>query len=168
MLRTILNEKRLIGGKAMIRGGYRCVCFTEAPFDQLRAGLSWSISRYNKSENRRFQPYGILFGKGYLFDIGGRPVIYQSHDEYDALPEALRYRHVKYEPNANPPVDFTWEREWRLHTDELRLDPENCTVLVQTDAEREEMANMWFPEEKVPWIVLTPDQVTAKKTPRSN
>lgn len=182
VLRTVLKEKRLIGGTGMIRGSYRCVCFTEAPYDQLRAGLAWSISKYNPSEARRFQPYGILVGKSYLFALGGRPVIYQSHDEYDDLPELLRYRHVKYEPTATPPVDFTWEREWRLRTEELRLDPERCAVLVQTESEREiligdhmkrhsdehqawsvaigeQMASLWFPEQRFAWIVMTPQEV---------
>lgn len=72
--------------------------------------------------------------------------------------------------------------EWRLRADELRLDPEKCTLIVRTDAERdtlirdhikrhsdehqawsvaigENMANLHFPEEKFRWVVMALDSV---------
>jgi hypothetical protein len=30
-LQAIVRERRLVAGNRMVRGGYRCVCFTEAP-----------------------------------------------------------------------------------------------------------------------------------------
>jgi hypothetical protein len=68
-------------------------------------------------------PFGILLPKSWLFERGGRPVIYQSDDELFRLPDSLRYRHVRYEPASQPPIDFTWEREWRIQTAELTLEP---------------------------------------------
>lgn len=133
---------------------------------------------------RRLQPYGVMFGKAYLFELGGRPVIYQPETDYDLLPASFRYRHVRYEPSGASPIDFTWEREWRLRADELHLHPESCSLIVRTDAEREillrdaikrhsdkheawavaigeEMARLHFPEEKFPWVVLAVDSLTA-------
>src|SRR5690606_27816837 len=59
----------------------------------------------------------------WLFAGGGRPVIYQSDEEYEALPESLRWRHVRYEPHADPPIDFSWEREWRIRVESLEIHP---------------------------------------------
>ncbi len=61
---------------------------------------------------------------------GGRPVIYQPDDEYDVLPDSHKWRHVCYEPNADPVIDFTWEREWRLPVGELSFDPSVAAILV--------------------------------------
>lgn len=62
----------------------------------------------------------------------GRPAIYQSDDEYDLLPEQLKYRHVRFELDSrySERIDFTWEREWRIRTDRLRLNPDVTTVVV--------------------------------------
>lgn len=38
-LRAIIREGRLIGSSRMIRGGYRCVSFTEAPFPAFAPGF---------------------------------------------------------------------------------------------------------------------------------
>lgn len=69
-----------------------------------------------------------MVNKAWLFDIGGRPVIYQSDSEFELLHDDQKYRHVRYEPANN--VDFTWEREWRILTDELPLDPDVATIVV--------------------------------------
>jgi hypothetical protein len=73
-----------------------------------------------------------MFEKSWLFAYGGRPVIYQSDSEFDDLPEGIRWRHVRYEPGC---VDFTWEREWRIQSDELHFVPSEA-FLVVPDRER--------------------------------
>lgn len=132
VLRTIVAERQLRGGDGYIRGGFRCVCFTEAPIAQLA-----NIFRWSEAKPLRFQPYGVLLGKEYLFALGGRPVIYQPDSEYHCLPDEIKYRHVRYDPIGSPPVDFTWEREWRIRTDGLALDPERCCLVVTGPEERE-------------------------------
>jgi hypothetical protein len=72
-----------------------------------------------------------MVSKLWLFQQGGRPVIYQPDGEYDLLPEVLRYRHVRYEPDQ---VDFTWEREWRIQTKTLPLDLQQTTFVVPSRA----------------------------------
>jgi hypothetical protein len=73
-----------------------------------------------------------MIEKKWLFTRGGRPVIYQSDTEFELLHEDQRFRHVRYEPDAD--VDFTWEREWRIRTNELSLDPKVATLIVPTRA----------------------------------
>jgi hypothetical protein len=117
-LHQIISEQRLVGGSGAIRGGYNCVCFTEAPEEHFHGVIG------------RYRPFGIRVSKRWLFSQGGRPVIYQSGPEYDQLPEALRWRHVRYEPDSTPPIDFSWEREWRINVNELPLPPHEVTVVV--------------------------------------
>lgn len=62
--------------------------------------------------------------KQWLYVQGGRPVIYQSDKEFYDLPEAIRWRHVRYEPASSPPIDFTWEREWRIQCRYLHIGPQ--------------------------------------------
>lgn len=54
-------------------------------------------------------------------------MIYQSDAEYSLLPENLRWRHVRYEPDA---INFTWEREWRIRCAELAFDPRSAAIIV--------------------------------------
>lgn len=123
-LLAIVSEGRLIAGNGMIRGGYRCVCFTEAPLAAVANGL------VNAGSFTRYVPFGLMFSKRWLYERGGRPVIYQADAEFRQLPEAVRWRHVCYEPNATPPIDFTWEREWRICQDELYFAPNEAALVV--------------------------------------
>jgi hypothetical protein len=123
-IRAIISESRLTGGNGFVKGGYRCVCFSEAPAAALEHGL------LNSSAYSRYSPFGIMFEKSWIFEQGGRPVIYQPDSEYAALPESHKWRHVRYEPNAEEPNDFTWEREWRIQTDELNFSPSVAAVVV--------------------------------------
>jgi len=117
-LRQIVQEQRLLGSSGAIRGGYRCVCFTEAP----EATFHQMLGRY--------RPFGVRLSKRWLYAHGGRPVLYLSAAEYESLPEVLRWRFVRHEPDGTPPIDFTWEREWRVLTPELPLPAEEVTVVV--------------------------------------
>ena len=82
--------------------------------------------------NIRYRPFGIMISKEWLYAQGGRPVVYQPDNEYLNLPEDMRYRHVRYEPDNDK--DFTWEREWRIKTDSLILDPDETTLIVPNKA----------------------------------
>jgi hypothetical protein len=68
--------------------------------------------------------------KKWLYTLGGRPVIYGHSSEYDSLPDSFKWRHMRYEPNSEPPIDFTWEREWRINTDILHFDPSIAAIVV--------------------------------------
>lgn len=121
-LATILLESRLLGGTGYIRGPYRCVCFTEAPLGAL-------IGRLNPGRAHvRYKPFGVMFRKEWLFDHGGRHVIYGPSSEFDDLPEKFKFRHVRYDPAAD--VDFSWEREWRIETDELQFGHQDVVAVV--------------------------------------
>ncbi len=129
ILFKILREGFLKGSSGFIRGNHQCVCFTEAPISEVAA--LFKLASYMRENDRpRYEPYGIAVRKEWLFSQGGRPVIYQSDAEYENLSEELKWRHARYEPNNG--IDFTWEREWRIRTSSLTLDPKHTLVVVPT------------------------------------
>jgi hypothetical protein len=123
-LRSMMTERIIRGGNRMIRSGDHCVCFTEAPLTSLNTGL------VNPTNFSRYAPFGVLFEKKWLFEKGGRPVIYQPESEFDKLSECHKWQHMRYEPNATQPIDFTWEREWRIKCQALPFQPSDVVVLV--------------------------------------
>jgi len=144
-LQNIVAEGCLYGSNRMIRGGYNCVCFSEAPLQNLESGL------VNPQYYSRYSPFGIMVTKTWFFLQGGRPVIYQLEGEFEQLPETHRWRHVRYDLGANPPIDFSWEREWRIHTDALNFDSDvACIVVPDGDwAERLIAEHEWEQESRV-------------------
>jgi hypothetical protein len=123
-LAAIIRERRLMGGTRMIKGSYRCVCFTEAP------PAAFASEFVNQFPFARYSQFGLMFDKAWIYERGGRPVIYQSDGEFDVLPEELRWRHVRFEPVGDQIVDFTWEREWRVRCDALKFTPGAAIIVV--------------------------------------
>jgi len=134
-LLKVICSGQLLGGNGSIRGGYTCICFTEAP----KEGFF--------DVKQRYMPFGVMLPKNFIFDLGGRPVIYQSNDEFDHLPEIFKWKHVRYEPTANPPIDFTWKREWRLLTKTLDLPYEDTTIIVPNNEWLERLYQYFESEE---------------------
>lgn len=131
ILIQILAEGKLRGGTGFVKGRYNCVCFTESPISELGALFALSAA-YPINNMPRYEPYGIAVKKEWLYNRGGRPVIYQHSQEFDFLPPQIQWRHVRYEP---PYVDLTWEREWRVCTIELTITPNDVLVVVPTAKE---------------------------------
>ncbi len=42
----------------------------------------------------------------------------------------MKWRHMTYNPLADFPIDFTWEREWRIKTDKLHINRTDCSVIM--------------------------------------
>ena len=127
VLTKILHEEGL-KGTSKWSNGQICVCFTEAPIQEFNSVFSLVEIASSQEQRPRYEPYGIGVSKKWLFARGGRPVIYDHPDALDSVPEEQRYRFVEYDPTNG--VDFTWEREWRIRTDYLRLDPRETLVVV--------------------------------------
>ena len=123
-LQKIIFEKRIIGNNRLIRGGYKCVCFSEAPISSLSNGL------INPRYYSRYSPFGVLFPKSWIFSKGGRPVIYQTEEEFNSLPVSHKWRHVLYRPDLDETIDFSWEREWRIKCDYLEFGPDIAQIVV--------------------------------------
>jgi hypothetical protein len=127
-LRKIIADRMLIAGNYTIRGGYSCVCFTEAPLSALAPEFL-----FNPIDSR-YAPFGLMFDKSWVSAVGGRPVIYQPESEFEMLPEAIRWRHVRHEPAGLSPIDFSWEREWRVQCEALQFTPEQAVIVLPNRA----------------------------------
>jgi hypothetical protein len=121
----IVNDGKLKGGTGFIKGGHKCVCFSEAPISK----LSYIIAGEGQSAFK-YQPYGVIVDKKWLFQKGGRPVIYGPDLDYDRLPGEMKYRHVRFSLSDSHSIDHTSEREWRIQTEELDITPEEVTLVV--------------------------------------
>ena len=122
--KSIFQQGTLRGSSKNIRGDFNCICFTETPLSALAQVLA------NSEKVMRYAPFGVAVSREWLFSRGGRPVIYQPNDDYDLLHQSHKYRHVRYEPSRG--CDYTWEREWRINTDQLQLSPYETTFIVPT------------------------------------
>jgi hypothetical protein len=132
VLEKILYEGQLLGTSRWTYG-YNCVCFTEAPIQEFNSIFSLIEIAASENERPRYEPYGIAVNKNWLFAHGGRPVIYDHPSAFEALSDDHKYRFVPYDPGAG--IDFTYEREWRIKTDSLKLDPQKTLVIVPTAEE---------------------------------
>ncbi|EPR9084326.1 hypothetical protein ACU9CO_000611 [Cronobacter dublinensis] len=126
VMRQIIDDGFIRGSSKYIIDSTPCVCFTESPRDLIVSDIS------------RYQPFGFGFSKKRIYELGGRPVIYQSKEELNLLDESIRWRHVQYDPTASDVnnakgIDFTWEREWRMPTVELHL-MESVEIILPTKA----------------------------------
>lgn len=139
---SIVTQMKLLGGNGYIKGGYRCVCFTEAPISKLS-----HILASGPSAGVRYAPFGVMVEKKWLYQKGGRPVIYGPDPDFAKLPEEMKYRHVRFWLGDKYEIDHTWEREWRIHTDKLILDPSQITLVVPDRAVKkvftEQISSEW-------------------------
>jgi len=124
-LQSILCGKQLLGGTGFIKGGYKCVCFSEAPIGKLSHLLAEKDQGVFK-----YQPYGVMVDKTWLYRLGGRPVIYGPELDFSKLPDEMKYRHVRFWLGQDYTIDHTWEREWRIKIDALPITPDDVTIVV--------------------------------------
>jgi hypothetical protein len=123
-LAAILRDGMIRGSSRMIPGRQATVCLFDAPL----AELSGLLARKNR---HRYQPFGVALEKRYAFAMGARPVIYLPLAEgRRLLPEAELWRVVAIDLRRDPPVDWTFEREWRV-PGELRLPARGAVALVE-------------------------------------
>ncbi len=87
------------------------VCMFDVPIAELRTIL-------DRRNRRRYEPFGIAVDKRYAFTMGARPVIYMPWREAEKIlaPEES-WRVVSLEIDKTPPIDWSFEREWRVAGD---------------------------------------------------
>lgn len=119
----ILNDKKLIGSdtsKGFIVGDNSAVCFQEAPL----YGICQNV--YHEQQNLhelggkiRYDAIGLSFSKRYVYEQGGRPVLYDKKEvAKKLLPRDEWWRIVNFDlENDNKMIDWTHEREWRIKGD---------------------------------------------------
>ena len=106
----------------------KVICFTEAPLaEHIRQNAILTDNDYT-----RMSLFGVGFRRPWLYQKGALPVIYEPNSLLESLPPEQRWRHVEFD--LTKPVDFTWQREWRLHQAIVSFTEEDV-ILVIPDTE---------------------------------
>jgi hypothetical protein len=122
---TILRERAVHAATRMVRGKRPVVCLFDAPLSELQRLL-------DRRNRRRYEPFGIAVNKRYAFKMGARPVIYLPWPEARKVIIADElWRVVTIDMERTPPIDWSFEREWRLGGD-LPLEPRQVVALVDS------------------------------------
>jgi hypothetical protein len=124
-LAAILRARTIQGSSRMVRTRRAVVCLFDAPLAELNR-LLLPVNR------RRYEPFGIALDKRYAFGMGARPVIYLPwHEASEMLADEEWWRVVAIGLDHNPPLDWTFEREWRV-PDQIPLPARGAVALVET------------------------------------
>lgn len=131
-LRSILEARKIIGGKGFTCGKRPVVCFQDAPISAIAENLQYEeMLRKEENQKIRYLGFGIRFQKSFIYKQGGRPVIYDNTDEAKSyLPQNERWRIVKLDlSNTDEVIDWTHEREWRV-AEEIVFKYNQCEIIV--------------------------------------
>lgn len=135
LMKILKDQKLMASGNHIVKGqqrGFICgnqpvVCFQDVPLHSLSENilLEQQIRADDPNSPVRYTAFGLRLDKRYVYQKGGRPVIYEKTDVAKKfLPEGEHWRIVKLDlENDKYIVDWTHEREWRVKGDfEFELD----------------------------------------------
>lgn len=130
VLMKILKEQKLIGStnqtingvpRGFICGNDPVVCFQDVPLFSLSENILLEQQMHSDAPTSpiRYTAFGLRFDKRYIFQNGGRPVIYEKTEVAKSfLPNNEYWRIVKLDlDNDDNVIDWTHEREWRIKGD---------------------------------------------------
>lgn len=141
VLIKILREGKLLGSdtsSGFICGKRKAVCFQEAPIYSLSQNI-YTEQEYrakNKKAKVRYLGFGLRFTKPFIYQQGGRPVIYdRTEDARKYLPADEWWRIVNFDLNNHEAIiDWTHEREWRIPGN-LLFKPSEVNVLLPNETQ---------------------------------
>ncbi|NRT61825.1 hypothetical protein B0P06_004293 [Clostridium saccharoperbutylacetonicum] len=120
----ILNDRKLNGSttnSGFIVGSNKAVCFQDTTtYGLCQNTYHEQILRSNDKKLKvRYRPIGLAFEKTYVYEKGGRPVIYEkTEDAKKLLDKDEWWRIVNFDlSNRDQIIDWTHEREWRIKGD---------------------------------------------------
>lgn len=134
---NILEEKRIKGStrkSGFICGEISAVCLQDVPLSAIAENLQYEeVLRKEENQKIRYLGFGVRFQKDFIYQQGGRPVIYDDKD--DAKNYLLKnewWRIVKLDlSNSDNIVDWTHEREWRVPK-EIVFEYSQCEIILPT------------------------------------
>lgn len=144
-LLKIVSERKINGSttkSGFITGDRKAVCFQDAPITGIVQNvLHENDYREELGGKTRYTYLGIAFPKPYIFQNGGRPVLYEEKElAKKFLPKDEWWRIVDYNlSNEKKIVDWTHEREWRMPTDEFHFDLSKAILLVPNSSRHNQL-----------------------------
>ena len=136
VLTKILLEGCIRGSttdSGFIVGDVAATCFLDSPTYMVSQNI-WAEQEFRKvvpDARIRYMGVGLMFRKPYVYQRGGRPVIYESTERAKSmLPEEEWWRIVKLDLfDEGNFIDWTHEREWRV-PGSFEFELEEVTVLL--------------------------------------
>lgn len=132
----ILTEQKIIGSttkSGYVNGNISAVCFQDIPLHSVAENIFYEqqLKKENKAKSFRYTGFGLRFSKEFIFNKGGRPVIYDITEEAKKyLSKENYWRIVNFDlSNENNFIDWTHEREWRIPGN-LEFDLSEVEVLI--------------------------------------
>jgi hypothetical protein len=122
------------------KNGFKVVCFTETPIDQIEV-----LTKRVEGRTKEFEPYGLVFTKDYISEKKGNPAFYVKESIFDPfwkLYNDAKGRGFSLGENkilalvnkCDKSFDFHWEREWRIVGDlEFELKNVYCGFCPEED-----------------------------------
>ena len=138
-LLKIIKEKKLIGSNTQsgfITGNRKAVCFQDAPISGITQNIMHEQDfREDLGGKVRYLAFGLAFSKVYIFQEGGRPVLYEKKEiAKEILPRNEWWRIVNFDlDDEDNLIDWTHEREWRLPLDEFHFDLSFAIVILPNE-----------------------------------
>ncbi|PEE65311.1 DUF2971 domain-containing protein [Bacillus thuringiensis] len=134
VLQEILESKTLKGSttkSGYINGPNSAVCFQDMPLSGVCQNTLFEQLRNQEEAQRRYVPIGIAFPKHYVYQKGGRPVLYEKKEiAKKILPQEEWWRIVNFDlDDEENIIDWTHEREWRTKGD-FEFDLKEATILL--------------------------------------
>ncbi len=103
------------------------ICLSESP----PAHLSWLVG------SRGWPPWGLIFSRQFIYDIGGGPAWHARSSEYETLGRDHRRWAVRLDTTPGRQSDWLFEREWRVPVPSdnpaLHVTPHNLTGILIGD-----------------------------------
>lgn len=124
----------LADGAIKDNSGNGYICFSESPITMLPA----MFKIFEQYHDPMYAPYGVGVKKELLYQLGGRPVIYDDLSGIQKLPDDMKWRGVVYKPNE---YDYSWLREWRIKTSQVLINEDNAIVIAK---DKEELFNLTY------------------------
>ncbi|WP_143521829.1 DUF2971 domain-containing protein [Pseudomonas sp. 2995-3] len=135
ILIKILRARVLMGStttSGFIVGDTPAVCFQEAPLYSICQNYQYEAMDAKENDRAaRYSAYGLMFQKDYVYNKGGRPVLYENTKlAKEILPRDQWWRIVRFDlSNSDSIIDWTHEREWRTPNN-FEFDISNATIIV--------------------------------------
>jgi len=145
-LLRILREGRIRAGRRLIRGSVDTVSFTECEPGEIRRLIRWHSALVRWS----FEPYGIVFPKALLEEMGAVSVLYGDERTYEELDETQKFRFQYLDPGR---TDWSREKEWRHKGDVMFSDVPKGRLRIVAPSD-EEAAVIWRESGIEPWAEI--------------
>lgn len=135
VLIKILRARTLTGSttaSGFIVGNTPAVCFQESPLYSICQNCQYEAKDAKENNKEaRYSAFGLMFQKDYIYNKGGRPVLYEDTDfAKKILPEDQWWRIVRFDlSNSDSIIDWTHEREWRIPNN-FKFDISKATIIV--------------------------------------